>query len=213
MLSLDWIEEIFCILKKNYPNPQPFLIYNNNYTLLVAVLLSARCQDAQVNKVMHYLIPLADSPEKMIKVPLEVIENHISSLGLYKKKAVFLKKLSQMLVDQHEGKIPRDLDSLMKLPGVGRKTALVVMSIAFQAQTIPVDTHVFRVSKRIGFSQGKDVLQVEKDLEKVLPAIHKEFAHFLLISHGRKYCKAKNPLCFSCPLEKLCSFSTLQKKT
>ena len=188
------------------PNPRGELDYVNPYTLLVAVVLSAQATDVGVNKATAPLFKVADTPEKMIALGEERLRDYIRTIGLFNTKAKNVIRLSEILVRDHGGQVPRDRAVLESLPGVGRKTANVVLNIAFGEPTIAVDTHVFRVCNRTGLAPGKTPQEVERKLEKVVPARWKQHAHHWLILHGRYVCKARKPDCDLCLVQDLCAF-------
>ena len=197
----------YCIDKMGemFPHAQCELVHSNPFELLIAVVLSAQATDASVNKVTKHLFQKYKSPEDYVKVPLEELQEDIRTIGLFRNKAKNIKKLSQMLIEEYNGEVPRTREELMKLPGVGRKTANVVVSVAFGIPAIAVDTHVERVSKRLGICRWKDsVLEVEKTLMNKIPKEEWSIAHHRLIFFGRYHCKAQNPLCEICPLLELC---------
>ena len=198
--------EFFSRLKAIEPEPKGELNYVNPFTLLVAVVLSAQATDVGVNKATPALFAVADTPEKMVALGEEKIRDYIKTIGLFNAKAKNVYKLSQILIDEHNSEVPQNRDELMKLPGVGRKTANVVLSMAFGIPTIAVDTHIFRISNRTGLAKGKNVDQVEVRLEKVVPDEFKFHAHHWLILHGRYICKARKPDCAKCPVIDLCKF-------
>lgn len=200
------IEEFFRRLQAANPEPRSELNYTNTYTLLVAVVLSAQATDKGVNKATEKLFKTVDTPQKMLKLGEDGLKNHIKTIGLYNAKAKNVIALSQILVDSYRGEVPADRDELVKLPGVGRKTANVVMNIAFGAETMAVDTHIFRVGNRTGLAPGKTPDQVEAMLEKVVPGPYRRHAHHWLILHGRYICKARTPECWDCPVYDLCGF-------
>lgn len=204
------VEEFFARLKKDRPEPEGELDYINPYTLLVAVVLSAQATDTGVNKATGPLFKVADTPEKMVRLGEEKLKDYIKTIGLFNTKAKNVIKLSQTLIDEYDGEVPQDRDELEKLPGVGRKTANVVMNIAFGAPFIAVDTHIFRVSNRTGLAPGKTPLAVEKKLEKKVPPEYRQHAHHWLILHGRYVCKARKPDCGRCVVYDLCRY---EKKT
>jgi endonuclease III len=188
-----------------FPDAHCELIHSNPFELVVAVALSAQCTDVLVNKVTKALFEKYKTPEDYLKVPLEELQQDIRSIGLYRNKANNIQKLCRMLLENYQGEVPRDRDELIKLPGVGRKTANVVVSVAFGVPAIAVDTHVERVSKRLGFCRWKDsVLEVEKALMKKVPEEEWSVTHHRMIFFGRYHCKAQNPQCPSCPLLELC---------
>ncbi len=188
------------------PEPKGELNYVNPFTLLVAVVLSAQATDVGVNKATEKLFELADSPEKMLKLGEARLKDHIKTIGLYNSKAKNVIAMSRILVEEHGGQVPEEREVLEKLPGVGRKTANVVLNIAFGQPTIAVDTHIFRVSNRTGLAPGKTPLAVEQKLLKVVPDARKLHAHHWLILHGRYVCKARKPDCPNCVLEDLCRY-------
>jgi len=193
-------------LEAERPDPQGELDYKNPYTLLVAVVLSAQATDKGVNKATKELFRIADTPEKMIELGETKVRNYIRTIGLYRNKAKNVIALSKQLITEYGGEIPQDRDELQKLAGVGRKTANVVLNIAFGQPTMAVDTHIFRISNRTGLAPGKNVLEVEKALEKAVPKQFKLHAHHWLILHGRYVCKARKPDCDQCVVAKECAF-------
>lgn len=212
-MTPQMITEMFARLEEQNPHPQTELNYINSYTLLVAVMLSAQATDAGVNKATKELFIVADSPEKMLALGIEGLIGHIKTIGLYPSKAKNIIAMSQILVDRFQSQIPRSREDLESLPGVGRKTANVVLNVAFQEPTIPVDTHIFRVANRLKLAPGKTPLEVEKGLEAVIPENFRVHAHHWLILHGRYVCKARVPLCFRCPLNDLCPYEPKTRET
>jgi len=200
------IDSIFVRLAEKNPAPRTELQFTNNYTLLVAVILSAQATDVGVNKATLALFAKADTPEKMLKLGLEGLKKYIKTIGLYNSKAKNIIAMTSMLIEKHDGKVPKTRDELVKLPGVGRKTANVLLNCAFGEPTIAVDTHVFRVANRIGLTNEKDVLKTELALEKSIPKKWKAHAHHWLILHGRYVCKARKPECNKCIINDLCEF-------
>ena len=200
------IDTFFARLAAANPEPKSELLYHSPYTLLVAVVLSAQATDAGVNKATPALFAAADTPEKMVVLGEERVRELIKTIGLFNTKAKNVVALSQKLLDDHAGQVPQDRAALEKLPGVGRKTANVVLNIAFGEPTIAVDTHIFRVSNRTGLAPGKTPLEVEKGLEAVTPDKWKLHAHHWLILHGRYVCVARKPKCDTCSVRDLCSF-------
>jgi len=188
------------------PTPQTELAFTNNFTLLVAVVLSAQATDKGVNKATEALFRKADSPEKMAALGEARIRDYIKTIGLYRNKAKNVHALSVMLRDRFGGIVPQDRETLMSLPGVGRKTANVVMNEAFGEATFAVDTHVFRLGNRTGLAPGKTVLDVEKKLEKRVPEPYRLHAHHWLILHGRYVCVARKPKCAACSVRDLCRY-------
>lgn len=197
-------EKVSAILDHLYPETSCFLHYSTPYTLLIAVLLSAQSTDIAVNKVMPHLINKADTPEKMLAIGLEWLQMHIKTIGLHHRKSIYIMALSTALIENHRGRVPSDIAALIALPGVGRKTALVILNVLFNQPTIPVDTHIFRVARRLGLAVGNTPEKVERDLESTLPDAFKKKAHTKIILHGRTLCKARTPLCHACPLAHLC---------
>jgi endonuclease-3 len=205
------IDEFFRRLHARNPAPKGELEYKNSFTLLVAVVLSAQATDVGVNKATRGLFAVADNPKDMLALGEEGVRHHIKTIGLYNAKAKNIIALSQLLLDHHGGEVPADLDALTALPGVGRKTANVVLNMAFGQPTIAVDTHLFRVANRTGMGPGKTPVAVEQKLVKRIPADWKLHAHHWLILHGRYICKARKPDCPACPVADLCRFK--QKTT
>ena len=200
------VEEAFRRFAAANPEPRGELHYVNPFTLLVAVVLSAQATDAGVNKATPALFKLADTPEKMIELGEAKVRDLIKTIGLFRTKAKNVVALSQMLVEQHGGQVPRDRESLEALPGVGRKTANVVLNIAFGEPTMAVDTHIFRVGNRTGLAVGKTPLEVEMKLLEVIPKHYLLHAHHWLILHGRYTCIARRPLCETCIIADLCKW-------
>ena len=200
------IEAIFQRFAAASPAPETELEYHNPFTLLVAVVLSAQATDVGVNKATRALFPKVDTPQKMVALGEAGLVDKIKSIGLYKTKAKNVIALSEALIRQHGGEVPEDRDALEALPGVGRKTANVVLNVAFGAPTLAVDTHVFRVSNRIPLAKGKTPREVEDGLMKLIPARFMSHAHHWLILHGRYICKARAPECGRCPIADLCRF-------
>ncbi len=196
----------FAILAQARPDPTTELSYINPYTLLVAVVLSAQATDVSVNKATGPLFKLADSPAKMVALGEARLRDFIKTIGLYRTKSRNVIALSKLLLEKHGGQVPDNREALEALPGVGRKTANVVLNVAFGHETIAVDTHIFRVSNRTGLAPGKDPREVEHGLEKIVPAQFKRHAHHWLILHGRYVCTARNPQCPSCPVRDLCLY-------
>lgn len=197
---------ILKLLEALYGDTKTALNYRSPFELLVAVILSAQCTDERVNIVTKRLFPRLDTPEKMLKLTQEELEAEIHDCGLYRNKAKNILGACRMLIDKFNGRVPDSVEALMELPGVGRKTANVVVSIIYNVPAIAVDTHVFRVSHRLGLAAGSDPLATEKELQEVIPREKWSSAHHWLIWHGRKVCKARKPLCNSCALKELCPF-------
>ena len=200
------IYEFFARLRARDPEPNPELEYIYDYTLLVAVVLSAQATDAGVNKATKALFKVADTPEKMVMLGLAKLTDYIKTIGLYRGKAKNVIALSEILVKEYGGKIPSTMEDLIKLPGVGRKTANVVLNVVFKKPTMAVDTHIFRVSNRTGLARGATPEKVEQGLLKIVPAEFMSHAHHWLILHGRYTCKARTPLCVKCPVYDLCEY-------
>lgn len=198
------IIDMFSRLRAQNPDPKSDLEYTNTFTLLVAVVLSAQSTDAGVNKATRHLFPLADTPQKMVALGEDTIRDLVKTIGLYKAKAANVYKLSQILIEQHGGQVPDTREALMALPGVGRKTANVVLNVAFGQPTIAVDTHLFRLGNRLGIAKGKTPEEVERKLAKKIPKDFLQHAHHWLILHGRYVCKARKPDCGNCIIADLC---------
>lgn len=199
-------QEIFDRLAKAIPEPETELNYNSPFELLIAVVLSAQATDKGVNKATAKLFPAANTPEAILALGEDGLKDYIKTIGLYNSKGANIVKLCRQLLDRHDGKVPESRPALEALPGVGRKTANVVLNTAFGHHTIAVDTHIFRVSNRTRIAPGKNVVEVEQKLEKWVPKQHKKDAHHLLILHGRYTCIARKPRCSSCVIEDLCEF-------
>jgi endonuclease-3 len=198
--------DMFTRLRELNPHPTTELDYSTPFELLVAVVLSAQATDIGVNKATRKLYPVANTPEAILKLGEEKLKKYISSIGLYNAKAKNVIALCRLLIDEHGGDVPRSREELEALPGVGRKTANVVLNTAFGEPTIAVDTHIFRVANRTGLAPGKDVRAVEDKLEKAIPAEFKQYAHHWLILHGRYVCKARKPDCPHCAIRDLCRY-------
>jgi len=200
------VVEFFSRLAADNPHPETELESGNPYQLLVAVVLSAQATDVGVNKATRELFQEVHTPEQMVKLGEEKLKEHIKTIGLFNTKAKNVIALSEQLIADHGGQVPDDRDELEKLPGVGRKTANVVMNVAFGAETFAVDTHIFRVGNRTGLARGKTPLAVELKLEKAVPQPFRLHAHHWLILHGRYVCKARTPECWRCVVADLCAF-------
>ncbi len=197
------------ILEETYRGAVPQLKFDSVFELLVAVILSAQCTDKRVNEVTKILFPLADTPEKILLLGQSKLEEIIKPCGYFRAKAKYIFESAQILIDNYGGEVPSDFDELIKLPGVGRKTANVVTSVAFKTPAIAVDTHVFRLANRMKLAEGSTPLEVELGLQKIIPREKWSDAHHWLIWHGREICKARNPKCKDCPLSKICPSSTI----
>ncbi len=202
--------QIFERFRKNDPQPTTELKYKNNFQLLIAVMLSAQATDVSVNKACKNLFEKVRTPRAMLDLGLTRLKQQIKTIGLYNTKARNVINTCKILVTQHQGRVPRDRKALEALPGVGRKTANVILNTAFGEPTIAVDTHIFRVANRTGIAPGKTVLEVEKKLLKSVPAQHKLNAHHWLILHGRYTCIARKPRCGACLIEDLCEYKDKQ---
>lgn len=200
------VVDFFARLAADNPHPETELESVNTYTLLVAVVLSAQATDAGVNKATRALFGQVDTPEKMVALGEAGLKAHIKTIGLFNTKAKNVIALSEALIRDHGGEVPADRDALEQLPGVGRKTANVVMNVAFGHETFAVDTHLFRVCNRTGLAPGRTPLAVELKLEKAVPQPFRLHAHHWLILHGRYVCKARTPECWRCPVADLCAF-------
>ncbi|QCB45763.1 endonuclease III [Hydrogenophaga sp. PAMC20947] len=200
------IEAFFATLKAANPEPRTELEYSSNFELLAAVLLSAQATDVGVNKATRKLYPVANTPQQILDLGLEGLESFIKTIGLYHSKAKHLMAACRILVDQHGGVVPDTREALEALPGVGRKTANVVLNVAFGQPTMAVDTHIFRVGNRTGLGKGSTPLAVEKQLMKRIPAEYAVDSHHWLILHGRYVCQARKPLCYQCAVSAYCDF-------
>lgn len=199
-------QQIFARLQAANPSPTTELHYSTPFELLIAVILSAQATDVGVNKATARLYPKANTPEKILKLGVDGLKEYIKTIGLFNSKAENIIKTCRMLIELHGSQVPESREALEALPGVGRKTANVVLNTAFGHPTIAVDTHIFRVSNRTKLAPGKDVVEVERKLEKFTPAEYKQDAHHWLILHGRYTCIARKPRCGSCIIEDLCEY-------
>lgn len=204
VLSKDKVILLFERFKEKNPKPTTELIAPNNYTLLVSVVLSAQATDKSVNKATESLYKKVDTPEKMLELGEEGLIEYIKSIGLYRAKAKNVIALSKLLVENFNSSLPRTREDLMSLPGVGRKTANVILNVVYGEKTMPVDTHLLRISPRIGLSFGTNPETIEQDLLKIIPDEYMEHAHHWLILHGRYICIARNPKCEDCPINDIC---------
>lgn len=198
------VAELFAIFARANPHPQTELEYSSPFELLVAVLLSAQATDVGVNKATRGLFAAANTPQAMLALDQQGLEAYIQTIGLYRTKAKHILATCQILLEQHQGRVPAEREALEQLPGVGRKTANVVLNVAFGQPTMAVDTHIFRVSNRLKLAPGKTPLAVEQGLLKAIPADYLLHAHHWLILHGRYVCKARTPLCHQCGVAHLC---------
>lgn len=209
LLGREQIIQIFDRFRAANPAPATELLAPNDYTLLVSVVLSAQATDKSVNKATAPLYLVADTPEKMLELGEAGLIDYIKSIGLFRSKARHVMELSRILVAKHGGRIPRTREELQRLPGVGRKTANVILNVVYGEPTMPVDTHLLRISPRIGLSAGTTPEAVEQDLIRVIPAEYMQHAHHWLILHGRYICTARNPRCGECPIADLCMHNNL----
>jgi endonuclease-3 len=205
-MNRDKRQEIFTRLREHIENPRSDLEYRSHFELLISVLLSAQATDISVNKATAKLYPVANTPQQMLTLGEDGVREHIKTIGLFNSKAKNVIATCQILLDQYDSQVPESREALEALPGVGRKTANVVLNIAFGHPTIAVDTHIFRVSNRTGIAPGKNVIEVEKRLLKFVPDEFKMLAHHWLILHGRYTCIARKPRCGSCVIEDLCEY-------
>ncbi len=205
-MTRDQIRAFFATLKAANPAPTTELEYTSVFELLVAVLLSAQATDVSVNKVTRRLFPVANTPQKMMALGQEGLERYIKSIGLYHSKARHLVQTCELLMKHHQGRVPRDRAALEALPGVGRKTANVVLNCAFGEPTMAVDTHIFRLANRTGMAPGKTPLEVERNLLRRIPPEYLVDAHHWLILHGRYVCLARTPKCWQCSVARYCDF-------
>ena len=203
----DFKREELAILEETYRGAVPQLKFGSPFELLIAVILSAQCTDKRVNQVTQELFPIANTPEQILQLGQSRLEAIIRPCGYFHAKAKHIVESAQILIDNYGGEVPSEFDELIKLPGVGRKTANVVTSVAFKTPAIAVDTHVFRLANRLKLAEGKTPLEVELGLQKVIPREKWSDAHHWLIWHGREVCKARNPKCDVCPLSKVCPSS------
>ena len=205
-MNINKRSEIFTLLKKHIPNPTTELIYHSPFELLISVILSAQTTDIAVNKVTKNLFEVANTPLSLSKLKISTIEKMINSIGLYKNKAKNIQATSLILYEKFNSEVPDNRDKLESLPGVGRKTANVILNTLFKKPVIAVDTHIFRLANRINIAKAKTPLAVEKKLTKLIPKEFLNDAHHLLILHGRYTCKALNPQCNVCVIENLCEY-------
>ena len=203
--------EIFGRLRAADPNPTTELGYSSPFELLVAVVLSAQATDVGVNKATRRLFPVANTPQALVDLGEDRLKDHIKTIGLFNTKARNVIALSRLLIERHDGQVPETREALEALPGVGRKTANVVLNTAFGQPTIAVDTHIFRVANRTGIAKGKDVNAVEQRLLRLVPKEFRQDAHHWLILHGRYVCTARKPRCGACPIFDLCEFKDREK--
>ena len=212
-MNIATINEIFQIFSKDTPNPKTELDFTNNFTLSVAVILSAQATDISVNKATKSLFSVHDTPEKILDLGESNLKNYIKTIGLYNTKAKNIIALCKVLIDKYNSIIPSEFSHLVKLPGIGRKTANVILNCAFGKPTMAVDTHVHRVSNRIGFSEATTPEKVEKDLIRKIPNKWLKYGHHWLILHGRYVCKARKPLCSKCKITKYCKYYDRNNET
>jgi endonuclease-3 len=207
------IEAFFATLKAANPRPQSELEYTSVFELLAAVLLSAQATDVGVNKATRALFAVANTPQKLLALGQPRLEGYIKTIGLFRSKAKHLMETCRILVDRHGGEVPRSREALQALPGVGRKTANVVLNVAFGEPTMAVDTHIFRVANRTGLAPGKNPLEVEQQLEQRVPPAYRVDAHHWLILHGRYVCLARKPQCHLCAVARYCDFEPKTQAT
>jgi len=207
-MKKEHIEPFFATLYAANPQPNTELEYTSVFELLAAVLLSAQATDVGVNKATRRLFPVANTPQQIIRLGLDGLEGHIKTIGLFRSKARHLMETCHILVNQHQGHIPRSRESLEALPGVGRKTANVVLNVAYGEPTMAVDTHIFRVGNRTGLAKGKTPYEVEMQLLKRIPEKYLVDAHHWLILHGRYVCQARTPRCWECCVSQFCAFKS-----
>ena len=205
-MKKEQIIQFFSTLQAANPHPQTELVYSSPFELLIAVLLSAQATDVSVNKATHTLYKVANTPQAMLQLGQEGLEEHIKTIGLYRSKAKHILQTCQILLDQHQGQVPGNREALEALPGVGRKTANVVLNVAFGQPTMAVDTHIFRLGNRTGLAPGKTPLDVERKLLKRIPEAFMQHAHHWLILHGRYICKARTPECWRCAVAGCCGY-------
>jgi endonuclease III len=206
LLNKNSVDKLIKLLNKSIKNPKTSLKYRNKFTLLTSVVLSAQCTDVNVNNVTKKIYKKYYTPKHFVGLGINKIKNLIRSIGLFNNKAKNLYYLSKILLEKHQGRVPSKFEELISLPGVGRKTANVVLNAAFSKPTIAVDTHVFRVSNRTGLSNGKNPEKVENQLLNILPKKYIKKAHHLILLHGRYTCKSMNPLCKNCVINKICLY-------
>nr|WP_253308432.1 endonuclease III [Rickettsia endosymbiont of Ceutorhynchus assimilis] len=207
-----WVDKIFKILSDNNENPKTELEYKNDFTLLVAVILSAQATDISVNLATKSLFEVYDTPEKVLRLGEEGLKNYIKSIGLFNAKAKNIISLCSLLINNYHSRVPHGFEELIKLPGVGRKTANVILNCLFQQPTIAVDTHVFRVAKRLGLAKGNSPEKVEAELLQIIGKKWLAHAHHWLVLHGRYICKARKPECAICPIRKYCEYYSELRK-
>lgn len=212
-MNKDKRTRIFTKLRDANPNPTTELNFNNPFELLIAVILSAQATDVGVNKATDKLYPVANTPEKIYALGLEKLKSYVKTIGLYNSKAKNIIQTCKILIEEHNSEVPDNREALERLPGVGRKTANVVLNTAFGQPTMAVDTHIFRISNRTGIAPGKDVLEVEKRLIRLVPEEFLLDAHHWLILHGRYICKARTPLCDECIIYDECEWSSKTKQS
>lgn len=210
-MNVQKIREIFLRFRKANPHPTTELVYHSHFELLIAVILSAQATDKSVNKATEKLYPIANTPEKIVALGEAKLKDYIKTIGLYSTKAKNVIAACKLLIEKFDSEVPRDRDSLELLPGVGRKTANVILNTCFGEPTIAVDTHIFRVANRIGLAKGSTPLEVEKQLVKNIPKEFKLNAHHWLILHGRYICVARKPHCPECPIRDLCEYKDKTK--
>lgn len=204
LYNQEELEKIFYLFSLKWPSPKGELYYVNNFTLVIAVLLSAQSTDFNVNKATKSLFDIADTPQKMLAIGEKNLQNHIKTIGIYRRKAQNIISLSHTLINEFDSEIPKTLEELTRLSGIGRKGANVILSMAFGIPTIGVDTHIFRITNRIGLAPCKTPNKVEQSLLRIIPQKHQYNAHYWLVLHGRYVCKARKPQCQSCVISNIC---------
>lgn len=207
-MNKNHIQKIFSTLQKNNPSPTTELHFKNNFELLISVILSAQATDISVNKATKILFPVANTPEKIFALGITGLKKYIKTIGLYNSKSKHIIQTCRILIEKFSSTVPNNREALESLPGVGRKTANVVLNTAFGESTIAVDTHIFRVANRTGLAKGKTPLIVEKGLVKIIPTEYMKDAHHWLVLHGRYICTARNPKCSECPIAAWCEYFT-----
>lgn len=201
------IAKIFSILEKNNPTPTTELVFNSHFELLIAVMLSAQATDMSVNKATRHLFSIANTPEKILALGIDGLKKYIKTINLFPTKAKHIIQTCDLLISKFNATVPNNREALESLPGVGRKTANVILNTAFGESTIAVDTHIFRVANRTGLAKGKTPLEVEKKLSKIISDQYLKNAHHWLVLHGRYICTARTPKCYACPIALLCEYA------
>ncbi|CAL4319408.1 Endonuclease III [Buchnera aphidicola (Protaphis terricola)] len=198
--------KILSLFYINQSNPKIELVFSSDFELMISLILSAQSTDVAVNKATSVLFKIANTPKDILRLGIDRLKSYIKSIGLYNMKALYIIKTSFLLINKYNNKIPKTRKDLESLPGIGRKTANIILNVLFNQNTIAVDTHVFRVSNRTGFAKGKNVKIVEKKLKRVVPSIFKKYINFWFVNHGRYICKARNKICHLCLIKNFCEF-------